>query len=107
MLHVDWYPSSYSPLKRKCATTESKSLSNIRQRFSMSDLKSKRDVTVTHSLGRLPTTAARLMWDLWWNKWRWGRFSPSTSVFHTSSHSISFFIFIDDPVIYDTDSVVK
>jgi hypothetical protein len=20
------------------------------------------------------------MWDLWWTKWRWGRFSPSTSV---------------------------
>jgi hypothetical protein len=21
-----------------------------------------------------------VMWDLWWTKWRWGRFSPSTSV---------------------------
>jgi hypothetical protein len=20
------------------------------------------------------------MWDLWWTKWRWARFSPSTSV---------------------------
>jgi hypothetical protein len=20
------------------------------------------------------------MWDLWWKKWRWGMFSPSTSV---------------------------
>jgi hypothetical protein len=26
------------------------------------------------------------MWDLWWTKWRWGRFSPSTSV------SLSIFI---------------
>jgi hypothetical protein len=34
----------------------------------------------------LPTAAARVqtrglvMWDLCWTKWRWGRFSPSTSV---------------------------
>jgi hypothetical protein len=23
-----------------------------------------------------------VMWDLWWTKWRWGRFSPSTSAYH-------------------------
>jgi hypothetical protein len=23
-----------------------------------------------------------VMWDLWWTKWRWGTFSPSTSVSH-------------------------
>jgi hypothetical protein len=27
------------------------------------------------------------MWDLWWTKWCWGRFSPSTSVFPPNSHS--------------------
>jgi hypothetical protein len=30
----------------------------------------------------LPTAAAQVlvMWDLWWTKWSWGRFSPSTAV---------------------------
>jgi hypothetical protein len=27
------------------------------------------------------------MWDLWWTKWHWGRFSPSTSVSPANSHS--------------------
>jgi hypothetical protein len=26
------------------------------------------------------------MWDLWWTKWHWGRFSPSTSVSPANSH---------------------
>jgi hypothetical protein len=26
-------------------------------------------------------------WDLWWTKWRWGRFSPSTSVSPANLHS--------------------
>jgi hypothetical protein len=26
-------------------------------------------------------------WDLWWTKWRWGRFSPSTSVSPANFHS--------------------
>jgi hypothetical protein len=26
-------------------------------------------------------------WDLWWRKWRWGRFSPSTSVSPANLHS--------------------
>jgi hypothetical protein len=26
-------------------------------------------------------------WDLWWTKWRWGRFSPSTSVSPATLHS--------------------
>jgi hypothetical protein len=29
-------------------------------------------------------------WDLWWTKWRWGRFSPSTSVFPDNLHSTIF-----------------
>jgi hypothetical protein len=28
------------------------------------------------------------MWDLWWTRWNWGRFSPHTSVSSTNSHSI-------------------
>jgi hypothetical protein len=41
----------------------------------------------------LPTAAVRgsslglVMWDLWWAKWRWGRFSPSTSVSPANFHS--------------------
>jgi hypothetical protein len=41
----------------------------------------------------LPTAAARgssqdlVMWDLWWIKWRRGRFSPSTSVSSANLHS--------------------
>jgi hypothetical protein len=27
------------------------------------------------------------MWDLWWTKWYWGRFPPSTSVSPANSHS--------------------
>jgi hypothetical protein len=26
------------------------------------------------------------MWDLWWTKWRWGRFSPNTSVSRANLH---------------------
>jgi hypothetical protein len=31
------------------------------------------------------------MWDLWWTKWRWGRFSPSTSVSPANLYSIDLF----------------
>jgi hypothetical protein len=24
------------------------------------------------------SSPGQLMWDLWWTKWHWGRFSPST-----------------------------
>jgi hypothetical protein len=30
------------------------------------------------------------MWDLWWTKRRWGRFSPSTSVSTANLHSTNF-----------------
>jgi hypothetical protein len=30
------------------------------------------------------------MWDLWWTKWRWGTFSPCTSVFPANLHSTNF-----------------
>jgi hypothetical protein len=29
-------------------------------------------------------------WDLWWTKWRWGRFSPSTSVSPANLHSTNY-----------------
>jgi hypothetical protein len=31
-------------------------------------------------------------WDLWWTKWRWNRFSPSTSISPANLHSIKFSI---------------
>jgi hypothetical protein len=37
----------------------------------------------------LPTAAVRVMWDLCWTKWRWGRFSPSTSVSPANLYSTS------------------
>jgi hypothetical protein len=31
------------------------------------------------------------MWDLWWTKWRWGRFfPPNTSVSPANLHSTNF-----------------
>jgi hypothetical protein len=30
------------------------------------------------------------MWNLWWIKWRWGRFSPSTSVSLANLYSTNF-----------------
>jgi hypothetical protein len=52
---------------------------------------------------RLLTAAARVraqvMWDLWWKKWQWGRFSLSTSVSPANSNSTdcSTFIIIYHP----------
>jgi hypothetical protein len=31
-----------------------------------------------------------VMWDLWWTKWRWGRFSRSTSISSANPHSTKF-----------------
>jgi hypothetical protein len=33
-------------------------------------------------------------WDLWWTKWRWAMFSPSTSVSPANIHSTKFSIII-------------
>jgi hypothetical protein len=44
----------------------------------------------------LPTEAAhvqshvKVMWDLWWTKWRWGRFSPNTLVSPANLHSTNY-----------------
>jgi hypothetical protein len=48
----------------------------------------------------LPTAAAPgsnpglVKWDLWWTKWLWGRFSPSTSVSPANLHCTKFSIII-------------
>jgi hypothetical protein len=34
--------------------------------------------------------AAAYSWDLWWTKWLWGRFSPSTSVSPANLYSTYF-----------------
>jgi hypothetical protein len=36
----------------------------------------------------------QIMWDLWWTKWHWGRFSPNTPVSPDNHHSTKFFILI-------------
>jgi hypothetical protein len=50
---------------------------------------------------RLPTAAARVpsqvMWDLWWTKWYWGRFSPSASVSPANHHSAKYSMLIYHP----------
>jgi hypothetical protein len=33
------------------------------------------------------SSPGKVMWDLWWTKWHWGRFSQSTSVSLVNSHS--------------------
>jgi hypothetical protein len=33
------------------------------------------------------SSLGQVMWDLWWTKWHWGRFSPNTSVSPANSHS--------------------
>jgi hypothetical protein len=45
------------------------------------------------------STPGQVMWDLWWTKWQWGRFSHSTSVSHANSQSTncSTFIIISHP----------
>jgi hypothetical protein len=39
-------------------------------------------------------TPGQIMWDLWWTKRHWGRFSPSTSVSPANHHSTNFCIII-------------
>jgi hypothetical protein len=42
------------------------------------------------SVASVPRSSpGHVMWDLWWTKWRWGRFSSSTSVSPVSFHSIN------------------
>jgi hypothetical protein len=52
-----------------------------------------------------------IMWNLWWTKWNWGRFSPSTSVSPANPHSTKCSTFINHPTIsvynLNTDGVIK
>jgi hypothetical protein len=38
-------------------------------------------------IGGPGSSLGQVMWDLWWTKWNWGRFSPSTLVSPANSHS--------------------
>jgi hypothetical protein len=51
---------------------------------------------------RTGSSPGQVMWDLWWTKWHWGRFSPSTSVSPANFHSTdcSTFIIIIIIIIY-------
>jgi hypothetical protein len=40
----------------------------------------------------------QVMWDLWWTKWHWGRYSPSTSVSPVIFRSTNCSIFINNPI---------
>jgi hypothetical protein len=48
-----------------------------------------------------------VMWDLWWTKWHWDRFSLSTSVSPANSHSIHESSSHQTRSSLDTDSAVK
>jgi hypothetical protein len=41
----------------------------------------------------------QIMWDLWWTKWHWGRFSASTSVSPANSHSAERSILFYQPAL--------
>jgi hypothetical protein len=43
--------------------------------------------TVLPNLRRLVAGPSFVMWDLWWTKWRWARFSPRTSLSPANLHS--------------------
>jgi hypothetical protein len=44
--------------------------------------------------GGLGSSPGQVIWDLWWTKWYWGRFSPSTSVSPANPHSSDYSTFI-------------
>jgi hypothetical protein len=37
------------------------------------------------------SSLGQVMWNLWWTKWHWGRFSPSTSVSSANFHATGCF----------------
>jgi hypothetical protein len=43
---------------------------------------------ITHG-GDPGSSPGLVVWDLWWTKWRWGTFSPNTSVSPANLHSIN------------------
>jgi hypothetical protein len=56
------------------------------------------------------SSTGQVVWDLWWTKWHWGRFSPSTSVSPANLHSTdcsTFIIIIIIIIIYHPGMVQK
>jgi hypothetical protein len=51
---------------------------------------------VSHS-GGLGSIPVQVIWDLWWTKWHYGRFPPSTSVSPANYHSTKCSILIYHP----------
>jgi hypothetical protein len=45
---------------------------------------------ITTHRGGPGSSPGLVMWDLWWAMWRWGKFSPSTSVSPSNLHSTNF-----------------
>jgi hypothetical protein len=54
--------------------------------------------------GGLGSIPGQIMWDLWWTKWHWGRFSPSASVSAATSHSNNCYTFTNHPIM---DTIVS
>jgi hypothetical protein len=47
----------------------------------------KRNYAFASHRGGPGSIPGQSMWDLWWTKWQWDSFSPSTSVFSCQFHS--------------------
>jgi hypothetical protein len=62
------------------------------QNESKTDTQGHTVAQVSHSGG--PGSRPGSMWDLWWTKRHWGRFSPSTSIPPADHHSTKFSIII-------------
>jgi hypothetical protein len=69
-------------------------MQNLILALKMNHTNSKLGRVIAEVLNRRFTTATarvrphvKVMWDLWWTMWHWGRFSPSTSVSPVNSHS--------------------
>jgi hypothetical protein len=52
--------------------------------------------TLASHRGGQGSIPGQVMWDLWWTKWHWGRFSPSTLVSPANPHSTDCSIIIID-----------
>jgi hypothetical protein len=47
-------------------------------------------LTIAYKLNLEAGISGLVMWDLWWTKWHWGRFSQGTSVSLANLHSTDF-----------------
>jgi hypothetical protein len=85
------FPSGYSSSSLQCSTGEGYAI-----------------VQVSHR-GGPASVPGQVMWDFWWTKSDWGRFSPSASVSPANSHSTNWPIFSNHTTMdaICTDSVAK